>query len=78
MALANSLAFLLYLGCSAMLIRRFVQQGQTPAALSIPVGILTILALLFHGTGIFFTMQQAGGWDFPLHILASLFIHLLL
>jgi ABC-type uncharacterized transport system permease subunit len=66
MALANSLAFLLYLGCSAMLIRRFVQQGQTPAALSIPVGILTILALLFHGTGIFFTMQQAGGWDVSL------------
>jgi ABC-type uncharacterized transport system permease subunit len=63
MALANSLAFLLYLGCSAMLIRRFVQQDQVHVTIAIPVGILTTLALLFHGTAIFFTMQQAGGWD---------------
>ena len=66
MALANSLAFLLYLGCSAMLIRRFVKHGQALEAIAIPVGILTTLALLFHGTGIFFTMQQAGGWDVSL------------
>jgi ABC-type uncharacterized transport system permease subunit len=62
MAIANSLAFILYLGCSAMLIRGFVHRDQKQAT-SIPVGTLSILALLFHGTGIFFTMQQAGGWD---------------
>lgn len=66
MAIANSLAFLLYLGCSAMLIRRFTQREQKLSAMAIPVGILTTLALLFHGSGIFFTMQQAGGWDVSL------------
>lgn len=66
MAIANSLAFLLYLGCSAMLIRRFVQRDQQAPPISIQVGTLTILALLFHGTAIFFTMQQAGGWDVSL------------
>lgn len=66
MAIANSLAFLLYLGCSAILIRRFVQRGQEPVTISIPVEALTILALLFHGTGIFFTMKHAGGWDVSL------------
>jgi len=66
MAIANSLAFLLYLGCSAMLIRRFTQREQKLGAIAIPVGILTTLALLFHGSGIFFTMQQAGGWDVSL------------
>lgn len=66
MAIANSLAFLLYLGCSAMLIRRFTQRDHEQTVLSIPVGMLTTLALLFHGSGIFFTMQQAGGWDVSL------------
>ncbi len=61
MAIANSLAFLLYLCCTALLIRRFVQRDQQPASVSLlPVGILTVLALIFHGADIFMTMSH--GW----------------
>ncbi len=60
MAIANSLAFLLYLCCTALLIRRFVQRDQSIAASLLPVGILTVLALIFHGADIFMTMRD--GW----------------
>jgi len=66
MAIANSLAFILYLGCCAVLIRQFVQPNQNTAVISLPIEILTILALLFHGAAIFFTMKQAQGWDVSL------------
>lgn len=65
MALANSLAFLLYLACTATLIRQFVQSKNTVGK-TLPVGILTILAILFHTAGIFFIMREAGGWDVSL------------
>jgi ABC-type uncharacterized transport system permease subunit len=63
MALANSLAFILYLASSAILIRRFVQRDNSNTLASLPIGIVTVLALLFHAAGVFFIMQQAGGWD---------------
>lgn len=62
MAIANAVAFLLYLCCSAILIRGFVRSENTAARLSVPAGILTVLALLFHAADIFFTMWFAGGW----------------
>ncbi|PHS70987.1 MAG: phosphohydrolase [Methylophaga sp.] len=65
MAIANALAFLLYLSCSVILIRRFVQPSQA-TSITFPIGIATIMALLFHGVDIFFTMQHAGGWDLGL------------
>jgi ABC-type uncharacterized transport system permease subunit len=65
MALANSLAFLLYLACTATLIRQFVQNNNTVGK-TLPIGVLTILAILFHSAGIFFTMRDAGGWDVSL------------
>jgi ABC-type uncharacterized transport system permease subunit len=65
MAIANSLALLLYLVCSVTLIRHFVQSGKAQA-LALPVGLLTVLALIFHGADIFFTMRAAGGWDVSL------------
>jgi len=65
MALANSLAFLLYLCCGAILIRQFVQNKITINNV-IPAGILAILALIFHAVDIFFTMRLAGGWDLSL------------
>ncbi len=66
MAIANALAFLLYLSSSAILIRRFVQKSQSAVKPSVPVGILIIMALLFHAADIFFTMRAAGGWDLGL------------
>lgn len=63
MAIANSLAFLLYLSCSVILIRNFVQRNQQ-SSISFPIGIMTILALIFHGADIFLTME--GGWDLSL------------
>lgn len=66
MAIANALAFLLYLCSSALLIRRFVQPEAATVARTIPVGIIIILALLFHATDIFFTMRDAGGWNLGL------------
>ncbi len=65
MALANSLAFLLYLCCSAILIRNFVQRAQQGSVL-FPVSILTIIALIAHAADIAFTMKNAEGWDLSL------------
>jgi ABC-type uncharacterized transport system permease subunit len=72
MAIANALAFLLYLCSSVILIRRFVQKGQSKVNASIPVGIMVIMALLFHATDIFFTMRAAGGWNLGLFTTFSL------
>ena len=72
MAIANALAFLLYLGSSVILIRRFVQKGQSAVPTSLPVGIMTIMALLFHGADIYFTMHAAGGWHLGLFTTFSL------
>lgn len=63
MAIANSLAFLLYLSCSVILIRHFVQKDQKPSV-SFPIKIMIVLALIFHGTDIVFTMS--GGWNLGL------------
>ena len=65
MAIANALAFLLYLSCSAVLIRNFVNRDQESVS-TLPLGIVTLLALIFHGAAIFFTMRLAGGWDLSL------------
>ncbi len=65
MAIANFLALLLYLVCGAALIRRFMQ-NDLKATLKLPIGILTLLALIFHASDIFFTMQAIGGWDLGL------------
>ncbi|WP_438970141.1 cytochrome C assembly family protein [Methylophaga sp.] len=72
MAIANALAFLLYMSSSVILIRRFVQKDQNAVKTSIPVGIMIIMALLFHATDIFFTMKSAGGWDLGLFTTFSL------
>jgi len=61
-AIANSLAFLLYLCCTALLIRRFVQRDQANSTSLLPVGILTVIALVFHGAAISMTMNMEGGW----------------
>jgi len=61
-ALANALALLLYLVCSVTLVRHFVQRGQS-GEYPLPIGLLTVLALIFHGSDIFFTMANAGGWE---------------
>lgn len=66
MAIANALAFLLYLCCSVILIRGFVKRDPQHSASILPVGIVTVLALTFHASHIFFTMQHAGGWDLSL------------
>lgn len=65
MAVANLLALSLYLLCSVILIRRFIQREHSDSTL-LPVGLLTVLALIFHATDIFFTMRSAGGWDLSL------------
>ncbi len=57
MAIANSLAFLLYLSCSVILIRNFVQRNQQNS-ISIPIGIMTVLALIFHAADIFSSDRQ--------------------
>jgi len=64
MAIATSLAFMLYLCCGAVLIRNFVQKN--PQALPLPIGIVSVIALIFHGASIFFTMKNSGGWDLSL------------
>lgn len=66
MALANALAILLYLSCSVILIRRFVQRDSTESKTIFPVSLLILLALVFHAADIFFTMKHAGGWDLGL------------
>jgi ABC-type uncharacterized transport system permease subunit len=64
MAIANSLAFMLYLCCGAILIRNFVQKdSQAPL---LPIGLVIVFALIFHAADIFFTMRLAGGWDLSL------------
>ncbi|NQZ52953.1 MAG: cytochrome c biogenesis protein CcsA [Piscirickettsiaceae bacterium] len=65
MALANALAILLYLSCSVILIRIFVQR-ESDSSISLPVNLVTLLALIFHAADIFFTMKYAGGWDLSL------------
>lgn len=65
MALANALAILLYLSCSVILIRIFVQR-DVASKIPLPVGLLTLLALIFHAGDIFFTMRNVGGWDLGL------------
>jgi len=72
MAIANALAFLLYMSCSVILIRRFVKKEPSVTASNVPVGILIIMALLFHATDIGFTMRNAGGWDLSLFTTISL------
>lgn len=72
MAIANALAFLLYLSSSVILIRRFVQKDQPAVKSSLPVGIMIIMALLFHAVDIFFTMKAAGGWNLGLFTTFSL------
>jgi ABC-type uncharacterized transport system permease subunit len=69
MTVANSLAFLLYLGCSVILIRDFVQRNQSVST-SFPIGIIIVLALIFHGADIFLSM--ASGWDLALFSTLSL------
>jgi ABC-type uncharacterized transport system permease subunit len=70
MAIANSLAFLLYLCCTALLIRRFVQREQPHVVSLLPVGILTVLALIFHGADIFMSMRH--GWALNLFTTLSI------
>jgi len=65
MAIASSLAFMLYLCCGAILIRHFVQPDPK-VSLTLPISLVTIIALIFHGADIFFTMQLSGGWDLSL------------
>ena len=69
MTIANSLAFLLYLGCSVILIRNFVLRNRSVST-SLPIAIIIILALIFHGTDIFLSMAQ--GWDLALFSTLSL------
>ncbi len=66
MAIANALAFLFYLGCSAILIRGFVRPDSQPSQLALPVGIMTVLALLFHATDIIFSVRTDIGWQLGL------------
>ncbi len=63
MAIANSLAVLLYLGCSVILIRNFMQRNQHDFV-SFPIETMIVLALIFHGSDIVFTMS--GGWNLGL------------
>lgn len=72
MAIANALAFLFYLSCSVLLIRRFAKKDSDESKLLVPVGMLTVLALLFHGADIFFTMRDAGGWSLGLFTTLSI------
>jgi ABC-type uncharacterized transport system permease subunit len=66
MAIANALAFLLYLGSSVILIRRFVKKQPATTTIQLPLGIMVILAILFHTVDIVFTMRAANGWDLSL------------
>jgi ABC-type uncharacterized transport system permease subunit len=72
MALANALAIMLYLSCSVILIRRFLQKDSVENQALIPASILAILALIFHATDIFYTVRSYSGWD--LNLLTSLSI----
>lgn len=72
MAIANALAFLLYLCCSVILIRGFVTRDTSRPVKSLPIGIMTILALVFHAAHLFFVMHAAGGWDLSLMTMLSI------
>lgn len=72
MAIANALAFLLYLSSSVILIRDFVKRDHNANKLALPIGILTTLALLFHAADIYFTMKFAQGWDLSLMSMLSI------
>ena len=72
MAIANALAFLLYLCCSVILIRGFVKRDTSRPVKSLPIGIMTILALVFHAAHLFFVMHAAGGWDLNLMTMLSI------
>jgi ABC-type uncharacterized transport system permease subunit len=66
MALANALAIMLYLSCSAILIRRFLNKDPALDSTLIPANILAILALIFHASDIGFTVKANGGWELGL------------
>lgn len=72
MAIANALAFLLYLSSSVILIRDFVKRDHNANKLALPIGLLTLLALLFHAADIYFTMKFAQGWDLSLMSMLSI------
>ena len=72
MALASSLAIVLYIASSFLLARRFTMRTQPPVKYSDPIILITLFALLFHGVDIFLTMKNAGGWD--LSIFSTLII----
>ncbi len=66
MALANALAIMLYLSCSAILIRRFLNKDPAFDNTLIPANILAILALIFHASDIGFSVSANGGWELGL------------
>ena len=72
MAIANALAFLLYLSSSVILIRDFVKRDHNANKLALPIGLLTLMALLFHAADIYFTMKFAQGWDLSLMSMLSI------
>ncbi|MCX4190301.1 cytochrome C assembly family protein [Methylophaga sp. OBS3] len=72
MAIANALAFLLYLCCSVILIRGFVKRDTSRPVKSLPIGIMSVLALVFHAAHLFFVMYTAGGWDLSLLTMLSI------
>jgi ABC-type uncharacterized transport system permease subunit len=72
MAIANALAFLLYLGSSVILIRRITHKSTQPPPLQLPLGIMVVLALVCHTVDITLTMRAAGGWDLSLLTTLSL------
>ncbi|PCJ30099.1 MAG: phosphohydrolase [Gammaproteobacteria bacterium] len=65
MAIANSLAFMLYLCCGVVLIRNFLQREPNASAL-LPVNLIIILALIFHGSDIIFSIYTENGWNLGL------------
>ncbi len=72
MHIANSLAFLLYLSCSVILIRNFVNSGQQNLP-SLSAGMIALLALICHGIDIFLTMHvTTGGWNLGLFTTLSI------
>ncbi|AFJ01957.1 CcsA-like protein [Methylophaga frappieri] len=72
MAIANALAFLLYLCCSVVLIRQFVKRDLNQPAAILPIGLMTTLALIFHAFHLFFVMDAAGGWELSLMTMLSI------
>lgn len=72
MALANALAIMLYLSCSVILIRLFLQKPGTAPLNLLSTGILALLALIFHACDIFYSMHHAGGWNLSLLMTLSI------